>query len=416
MLIKCPECDLQVSDKALSCPHCGYPMRNEPPKTRGKGKSKRRRLPNGFGSITEVKKHNLRNPFFARVCVGKNSLGKPILKSLKPQAYFSTYNEAYEALVQYNRNPYDLDSDITVQELYNKWSEEYFKDLESETSIRTITSAWAYCSAIYDMRAKDLRARHIKGCMEDGFRIEYRGKNKGQKVYPTAGTKTRIKSIFNLMLDYAVEYDIVEKNYSRTFDVSKDIQQECEKSKRSHIVFSDEEIKTLWDNVDEVKFTDWVIIQMYMGWRPQELALLKLEDVDLNNWTITGGMKTDAGKQRTIPIHSKIRELVKNNYDFATSIGSEYLFNDKGHTHSGNWKLTYDKYANRFEKVRDTLQLNPEHRAHDPRKTFVTKAKKAEIDDNAIKALVGHKATDITESAYTERDIEWLRIDIEKIS
>ncbi|MFR4440003.1 MAG: zinc-ribbon domain-containing protein [Hungatella sp.] len=25
-LIQCPECQLQVSDKALSCPHCGYPM------------------------------------------------------------------------------------------------------------------------------------------------------------------------------------------------------------------------------------------------------------------------------------------------------------------------------------------------------------------------------------------------------
>ena len=25
-LIKCPECDLQVSDKAISCPHCGYPL------------------------------------------------------------------------------------------------------------------------------------------------------------------------------------------------------------------------------------------------------------------------------------------------------------------------------------------------------------------------------------------------------
>ena len=29
MLIKCPECELQVSDKALSCPHCGYPMKPE---------------------------------------------------------------------------------------------------------------------------------------------------------------------------------------------------------------------------------------------------------------------------------------------------------------------------------------------------------------------------------------------------
>lgn len=78
--------------------------------------------------------------------------------------------------------------------------------------------------------------------------------------------------------------------------------------------------------------------------------------------------------------------------------------------------MTYDKYANRFLKVCESLKLNPEHRAHDPRKTFITKAKKCKIDDNAIKALVGHKIQDITESAYTDRDIEWLRKDIEKLS
>ena len=27
MLTKCPECDLQVSDKAYTCPHCGYPLK-----------------------------------------------------------------------------------------------------------------------------------------------------------------------------------------------------------------------------------------------------------------------------------------------------------------------------------------------------------------------------------------------------
>lgn len=34
MLLKCPECELQVSDKAVNCPHCGYPMQNEGKKKR----------------------------------------------------------------------------------------------------------------------------------------------------------------------------------------------------------------------------------------------------------------------------------------------------------------------------------------------------------------------------------------------
>ncbi len=415
-LIQCPECELQVSDKAFACPHCGYPMKGfEPPnKGRGKAKPKRRRLPNGFGTITEMKGHNLRNPFRAMVCVGKTPYGKPIYKSLKPQSYFPTYNDAYTALVDYNRNPYDLDSSMTVQELYEKWTDYYFENT-TESSKRTITSAWAYCSSIYGMRAKDVRVRHIKGCMEEGYRIETRGKKKGEKVYPTAGTKARMKSLFNLMLDYALEYEIVDRNYARTFEISDDIIREREEAKRGHIIFTEDELNKLWDNVDRVMYVDWVLIQCYMGWRPQELAILELKDVDIDNWTITGGMKTDAGKQRTVPIHSRIRKLIKKNYDFAKSINSDSLFNAKGQTHAGSWRLTYDKYAHRFKQAIDSLELNPEHRPHDPRKTFVTRAKKAGVSDNAIKALIGHKAQDITESAYTERDIEWLRKDIEKI-
>lgn len=92
------------------------------------------------------------------------------------------------------------------------------------------------------------------------------------------------------------------------------------------------------------------------------------------------------------------------------------LFNDKGQTHSGSWAVTYDKYKGRFNKVIQQLELNPEHRPHDPRTTFITRGKKAEMDEYALKEMVGHSIQDITESTYTIRDLEWLREDIEKIN
>lgn len=413
MLIKCPECELQVSDKALACPHCGYPMKPEANKPKRRS-TKRKKLPNGFGQITEIKNKKLRKPFRAMVSVGKKENGRPIVKMLKPEAFFKTYNEAYEALMEYNRNPYDLDDDVTVKELYERWTKTYF---ESTTPAyqRTVESAWSYCSTIYDMRAKDVRARHIKGCMEDGYRIETKGKNKGEKIKASAGTKSRIKSLFNLMFDYALEYEIVDRNYARTFDVSDDIIQEINENKTPHIIFTEEEMNILWDNVDKVKFVDWVLIQCYMGWRPQELATLRLDEINIDDWYMVAGMKTDAGKQRIVPIHSKIKALVKRNYDFAIEIGSEYLLNDKGQTYAGSWKVTYDKYANRFNKVIEQLNLNSSHRPHDPRKTFVTRCKKAKVDKYAVKEMVGHSIKDITESSYTVRDVEWLRSDLEKM-
>lgn len=411
MLIQCPECELQVSDKALHCPHCGYPMQpNVKPKQPRKS-TKRRRLPNGFGQISEIKNRNLRKPFRAMVTVGKTDTGRPICKPLKPESFFSTYNDAYAALVEYNKNPYDLEPSITVKELYDRWSDEYFKTLKSDSSVRTVTSAWAYCASVYNMRASDIRARHIKGCMEEGVAII-----KGEEKHPSAGIKSRIKSMFNLMLDYAVEYEIVDRNYSRTFNLSDDIVREKEEMKRGHIPFTDEEIHQLWNHVDDTNYVDVVLIQCYSGWRPQELGLLKLENINIEDWTFMGGMKTVAGTDRIVPIHSKIQPLVEKRYQEAVSLGSEYLINcTDTHTHRSSLLFTYDKYQQRFVKIRDRLKLNPQHRAHDGRMHFVTSAKKYGVDEYAIKYIVGHAINDVTEKVYTKREMDWLRTEIEKI-
>lgn len=126
MLIKCPECELQVSDKAVLCPHCGYPLKPEATRIRKPRSNKRKRLPNGFGQISEIKGRALRKPFRAMVTVGKTQEGRPICKLLKPESYFETYNDAYQALMEYNKNPFDFSKDITVSELYDRWSAEFY--------------------------------------------------------------------------------------------------------------------------------------------------------------------------------------------------------------------------------------------------------------------------------------------------
>ena len=374
------------------------------------------KLPNGYGSVTKLS-GNRRKPYLARVTLGwitDEQTGKCVQNRV-PIGTFKTKKEALQALAEYGANPYDIqNNNLTLAELYQKWTEAYFPTLESESSSRTITAAWRYCHAIQSMRVKDLRARHIKGIMEDGYIIPSRGKSAGQKVPASPGTKARIKSMFNLMLDYALEYELVDKNYARTFDLSNDIIKEKEAATRGHIIFTDAEMQTLWDNVDSLRFVDWILIQCYMGWRPQELAILKIADVNLDEQYITGGMKTSAGKNRTVPIHPRIKHLIQRNYDQAIELGSKNLFNDPLAV-KGGMLITYDKYAGRFAKIMTALNFREDHRPHDPRKTFITMAKKAKVDEYVIKRLIGHRITDRTEGTYTERDVEWLRTELEKM-
>ncbi len=48
------------------------------------------------------------------------------------------------------------------------------------------------------------------------------------------------------MFDYALEYELVDKNYARTFNISDDIAREREETKRGHISFTESELETLW--------------------------------------------------------------------------------------------------------------------------------------------------------------------------
>lgn len=415
MLIECKECGLQVSELAVYCPHCGWPVKMKISAKEAERLSRREpkhhRLPNGFGQISRIGGKNLRKPYRAMVTVGKNGSGHSVSRPLKPEAYFATYNEAYAALVEYNRHPYDLQESITVKELYKLWSEKYFKKLKNESSAKAVESAWMYCTSVYGMRAMDIRARHIKECLEEGSIMV-----RGQKKFPTAAMKNKIKSLFNLMLDYALEYEYVEKNYARTFKLTDETIKEIQTVKKEHIPYTDAEMELLWKHVDDISMVDIILVQCYSGWRPQELGLIELDNVDLKNGIYIGGIKTEAGINRVVPIHSRIRPIVERYYREAKALGSKFLFNyvDKDRRTSST-KLTYYRYTSNFMKIRDELGLDPNHRAHDGRKHFVTKAKEYGVDEYAIKYIVGHKIVDITEKVYTKRDTAWLKREIEKI-
>lgn len=409
MLITCKECSLPVSDKAISCPHCGYPLKSEAkPKTRRR-KKPHNRLPNGFGQITEIKSKNLRKPFRAMITVGKSETGRPICKLLKPDSYFATYNEAYAALVKYNQNPYDLDKDLTMQELYDVWSKNHFEMIK-EQSGSWIPRAWQYCSQIYTMKVRDVRTRHIKGCIEKGFIVV-----NGEEKRPPKTLEKNIKSLFNMMLDYAVEYELTDRNYARSFNLSREIEKEIEKNRQNHISFSAAEMKTLWANVTNDESIEIILIQCYTGLRPQELCLITLNNVFLEENYLIAGMKTEAGENRRIPIHSAIYSFVKKWYENAMKIGSDYLLNITERRYKNTTGLTYHVYKKIFDEVIGKYNLNPLHRPHDPRKQFATMGKKYNMDEYAIKMIIGHSIDDITEKTYTDRDPLWLKEEIEKI-
>ena len=111
-----------------------------------------------------------------------------------------------------------------------------------------------------------------------------------------------------------------------------------------------------------------------------------------------------------------IYDLIVDKYNEAVKLGSEYLINyTDENAYTDDLKLTYKRYNYRFGLLMGKLGLNMNHRPHDPRTHFVTMAKRFGVDEYAIKYIIGHTITDLTERVYTKRNIEWLKEEMKKI-
>lgn len=341
------------------------------------------KLPNGYGSVYKLPGKR-RKPWAVRKTSGWEIVNDKPKQKYSIIGYYETRTQALQALADYNENPYDIKSDsITFSEVYNNWSKEHFEEIVP-SAIRTWKAAYNYCKSLYNMRMKDIRVIHLEQAIQNA----------------TVGdtTKSRMKSLFNLMYKYAMKHEIVDKDYASLCNSVKKTT-----PSKPIVIFSDNEIQKLWDNID-FPFVDMVLIDIYSGWRPQELSILQTDDIDLNNLTMFGGLKTDAGKNRCVPIHSKILPLIKKRY----IQGRKCLFEDE----EGN-PMTYDKYSGRFKKIMTKLKMN--HRPHEARHTFITLGKNAGIDEYCLKLIVGHAIEDVTEKTYTHRTIEQLKDEINKI-
>lgn len=164
------------------------------------------RRANGSGAIFKIKGKNRRKPWRVRITIDwildpATQKCKQVVKTL---GYYSTRQEAEAALVSYNNRPYGLETqNMTFKELYELWTKEYFQQLSGVSSCRTIEAAYKYSHSLYNMRVRDIRVGHLRECMENAYIISERGADKGKKRVASAGSKARMKSMFNLMFDFA---------------------------------------------------------------------------------------------------------------------------------------------------------------------------------------------------------------------
>lgn len=380
MLIDCPECANKISDKAISCPHCGYPINiNTPnmadkPSKKALTRHKWHRLPSGFGSIRKMTGKR-RNPYGAYPAI-KDYHDNGTAKMPTAIGYYATYQEALQALTEYNKKPYDLKNDrLTFAEVFEMFYKDKFENSKREYSEQmkaSNRSAFKNLSQIHSCIFKDLRTNDIQEQL-DNCSLKH-------------ASLELMVMVVKGMYKFAIKNDLIDKDYGQFVKIN--IADDDEKG----VPFTEEELFIMFKHTDN-QIIRSLLVMAYSGMRISEL---NMAEIDFQNSTITTGVKTEAGKNRVIPIHNGIRELL-----------------------SKDCKTISPKNVNQqIRKALEDIGIDPQkHTAHDCRHTFSWLADKYKMDNLSKHMIMGHstKNLDIEQSTYGHRSLEELKTEMDKI-
>lgn len=324
------------------------------------------RNPNGYGSIVKMSGKR-RKPFAVRVTAGWAADGKQIYKFI---SYHTSKSEAIIALAEYNKAPYDLDANnITFAEIYERYSNE---NTFTDSLARLNKTCFNHSKPLHDIVFKNLRKAHFQGVIN---------------TLETPTAKANVASFFRKLGIYALENDIIHKDYAQ-FVVTPSKNRKTKKTP-----FLAEEINLFWDHIGNAN-AEIMIMLCYSGMRISELLTLKKDQVNLEESYIITGSKTEAGKDRYIPIHPRIKPLLEKHMANKTEWAIVNRFGDK--------PIRYDSFhAKRWSKLKKKLQFRDELTIHSTRHFFVSELHKHGADKIAVQKIVGHKGEDVTDDTYT---------------
>lgn len=395
---------------------------------------KRKRRSNGKGSAIYLGENRFK-PWAARITIGKTINGSSIYYDI------DTFEEELDALVclenyhksptplyikeeKYNKietfptKPYPLvavknpnieiiekvkKDNYTFKQLFEEFKEMKLPTdkeirLEKQKHIkpkgkfayhysRGMITAFNNCKPLYDKVYKDLKTSDFQEFLN----------NCGKGYDPLK----QIVNLFKNMDNYALQEDIITKSYSQHIKINN-----TKLTKKSKTIYTYEQIQYLWNikptDYKEEFVKDILLIALYTGCRAEELLFIYTKNIFLDKNYFIGGLKTQAGINREIPIHIKIKPIIEKYYNNS----NEFLFHMPSKI-AGNRKANYDYYLYHYRK--NFIEKHPileHHTAHECRHTLRTELEKLNIKQVIINSIMGHSNEDTGLDVYTHISID----------
>lgn len=380
-----PSCCKSNPDDHTFCGYCGKKLVTG-------DKRRRPKSANGQGSVIRLSGRRAK-PWAAYGPAVKDSNGKytkPFVDT------FATEGEARSAILLLPAVARTDMYNFTVEQVYNEWKDEHFRAI-GQKGREGYENSWANLSTAvifpggesYPIHNKKARALTKLDFQQIINALSKSGKSlsKCQKV----------RQLSNQICRWCVDHDLLPRNVAENLTMPK------AESKEKRI-FTDAEIDLIEIEArsnDPVRkrIAQITLILCYTGFRVGALTQMKIGDVhldeDIAGQTVSymiGGVKTEAGKNRLVPINKRVlpiaRELVADKPPDAP------LFEDLP---------TERNLRHHFTSLVADIGASGAT-IHSCRHTYATKHARAETRPEILSKLMGHTNYDITK-IYTHSTI-----------
>ena len=345
-----------------------------------------RTRPNGTGTAYKRGK-----TWTARIVVGWKRDGSETPKPIwRTKGGFATKKEALAHCAELFTAPRSKPR-LTMRDVYIQW-EPTHESKVGKSTMNCYRAAWKYFAPIHYMIFSDITLDDLQECLNDC--------DKGKR------TKENMKALAGLLMKYALPRHLTDMNYAEYLYTGDD-------EKGTHPAFSRDQVELIRAKVGKIPHADDVYCLIYTGFRPTEM--LGLKKGDYKDGILYGGIKTEAGKDRAVPVARNLMPIIENKL-----VGnSDYLFpKDDGTEMSA--KYFRDNYFYPVLAAAGIQDIpSPDKPAYyvpySCRHTFANMLKSVEGADKDKAGLMGHEDYGTTKKLYQSAELDALKALINRI-
>ncbi len=275
----------------------------------------------------------------------------------------------------------------TLREVYDAW---FPTHKAGKSTMDCYRAAWKHLAPLHDTVMDEICVDDLQECLDDC----------------SAGKRTmeNVKALIGLLYKFAVP----RKYVTDSLILSQYLVIHANMSDVHRTGFTAEELEKLRKAVGTVPYADYVYCMCYLGFRPSEFLSLTITDnYNREGMYFIGGSKTEAGKNRIVPIPKKIEPLVSKLIAGRTA-GYVFCAPDGGRFDLRRFREDY------FTAVLDAIGITEDERKariltpHCCRHTFANLLRDTKGADKNKMALIGHTSQEMLRH-YQDSDIDGMR-------